>query len=120
MQRFSAGSGGSPIWFEHYDADLHTDRVPISEIPSEQEDLGFNKANVIRMNLNNRELQSKAAEFAEALKRLPSVVSIWNATSAPGDNIGKGLFKVEDAEGRWSTAAWIFLQQTTTSSMRWE
>lgn len=63
-------------------------------------DLGFNKANVIRMNLNNRELQSKAAEFAEALKRLPSVVSVGRATSAPGDNIGKGLFKVEDAEGK--------------------
>lgn len=63
-------------------------------------DLGFEKENVIRMNLNNRELQEKGGTLAEALRRLPSVVSVGQATSAPGEDIGKGVFKVEDAEGK--------------------
>jgi putative ABC transport system permease protein len=63
-------------------------------------DLGFNKENVIRMNLNNQVMQRKAAEFAEKLKTLPEVIAVGRANSSPGEGIGKNLFQVEDAEGK--------------------
>jgi putative ABC transport system permease protein len=63
-------------------------------------DLGFNKENVIRMNLNNRALREHANEFAEQLKTLPEVLSVGRANSSPGEGIGKGVFQVEDAEGK--------------------
>ncbi|GHN01679.1 ABC transporter permease [Cytophagales bacterium WSM2-2] len=63
-------------------------------------DLGFNKENVVRLNLNNRVLQSKAETFAEQLRTLPQVVAVGKANASPGEGIGKSLFKVEDAEGK--------------------
>jgi putative ABC transport system permease protein len=63
-------------------------------------DLGFNKENVVRLNLNNRALQSQGEAFAEQLRKLPQVVSVGKADASPGEGIGKGLFKVEDAEGK--------------------
>jgi putative ABC transport system permease protein len=63
-------------------------------------DLGFNKENVVRMNLNSQVMQRRAGEFAEKLKTLPEVIAVGRASSSPGENIGKGLFQVEDAEGK--------------------
>ena len=63
-------------------------------------DLGFKKDNVIRLNLNNRELQEKAEVLADQLALLPEVVSIGRANSSPGEGIGKNVFQVEDAEGK--------------------
>jgi putative ABC transport system permease protein len=63
-------------------------------------DLGFNKENVLRLNLNNRALQGKGEAFAEQLRKLPQVTSVGKANASPGEGIGKALFKVEDAEGK--------------------
>jgi putative ABC transport system permease protein len=63
-------------------------------------DLGFSKENVVRLNLNNRELRRNATAFAEQLKKLPVVVSVGRADASPGEGIGKLLFQVEDAEGK--------------------
>lgn len=63
-------------------------------------DLGFNKENVVRLNLNNRELRRNATAFAEQLKKLPVVASVGRADASPGEAIGKLLFQVEDAEGK--------------------
>ena len=63
-------------------------------------DLGFNKENVVRLNLNNRALQGKGEAFAEQLRKLPQVTSVGKANASPGEGIGKALFKVEDAEGK--------------------
>src|SRR6185369_7712431 len=51
-------------------------------------DLGFNKENVVRLNLNNRALRTKADVFAEQLRKLPSVVSVGKADASPGEGIG--------------------------------
>lgn len=63
-------------------------------------DLGFTKENVIRVNLNNRQLQSQADVLADRLRQLPEVVAIGRANSSPGQGIGKNVFQVEDAEGK--------------------
>jgi len=63
-------------------------------------DLGFNKENVVRLNLNNRALRAKTDVFAEQLRKLPQVASVGKADASPGEGIGKSLFKVEDSEGK--------------------
>jgi len=63
-------------------------------------DLGFNKENLIRLDLNNRELQRNGKALVEQLKALPQVISIGRADASPGEGIGKLLFQVEDAEGK--------------------
>ena len=65
-----------------------------------KKDLGFNKENVVRLNLNNRELSRGATAFAEKLRSLPEVVAVGRADASPGEGIGKLLFQVEDAEGK--------------------
>lgn len=63
-------------------------------------DLGFAKENIVRLNLGNRAMQAKAGALVEQLKQLPEVTAVGKANASPGENIGKGLFKVEDAEGK--------------------
>lgn len=63
-------------------------------------DLGFSKENVMKLNLNTRDLQSKSDVFSEQLRKLPGVVAVGRANSAPGEGIGKNIFQVEDAEGK--------------------
>ena len=63
-------------------------------------DLGFDKEQIIRLNLSGRVLQQQAPVLAEKLKQNPQVAGVGFAGSSPGDNIGKLLFKVEDNEGK--------------------
>jgi putative ABC transport system permease protein len=63
-------------------------------------DLGFDKENVMKLNLNTRELQAKSEVFSEVLRKLPGVVSVGRANSAPGEGVGKNIFQVEDAQGK--------------------
>jgi putative ABC transport system permease protein len=65
-----------------------------------EKDLGFKKENVIRVNLNNSQLQAQAAVLADRLRQVPEVVAIGRANSSPGESIGKNIFQVEDAEGK--------------------
>jgi putative ABC transport system permease protein len=63
-------------------------------------DLGFNKENVVRLNLSTREMRKKDQALADQLRTLPEVVAVGKADASPGSGIGKLLFKVEDAEGK--------------------
>src|SRR6185369_14660070 len=65
-----------------------------------EKDLGFDKENVLRLNVDNREAQKKLAAFTEQLKKLPHIVAVGRANASPGEGIGKSLLKVEDAEGK--------------------
>ena len=63
-------------------------------------DLGFEKENIIRLNLSNKEMRDKGEALAEKLRQLSEVVAVGRADATPGSGIGKLLFKVEDAEGK--------------------
>jgi putative ABC transport system permease protein len=65
-------------------------------------DLGFDKKQVIRIDLPGRELRQKGAVLAERLRQNSEVEKVGMATASPGDNIGKLLLKVEDNEGKLS------------------
>ncbi|MEI9920699.1 MAG: ABC transporter permease [Bacteroidota bacterium] len=65
-----------------------------------EKDLGFDKENVVRIRANGQIPRPQMEELLASLKRVPSVVSIGRADASPGEGIGKGIFKVEDAEGK--------------------
>ncbi|HEY0741129.1 MAG TPA: ABC transporter permease [Chryseosolibacter sp.] len=63
-------------------------------------DLGFDKEHVVRLNLAGPELQSKASVLADRLRQSSHVTGVGMATSSPGQNVSKQLFKVEDNDGK--------------------
>lgn len=65
-----------------------------------EKDLGFDKENVVRMDVNGRVPQPQMDELVSALRRVGSVMSIGRADTSPGRSVNKGIFKVEDAEGK--------------------
>jgi putative ABC transport system permease protein len=65
-------------------------------------DLGFDKSQVIRLDLSERELRSKSQILVDRLKQVPEVQGIGMANASPGQGIGKLLLKVEDNEGKMS------------------
>lgn len=65
-----------------------------------EKDLGFDKENVVRLNLSNRDMMRKSEALVQRFKGLLEVVSVGRASSSPGEGIGKGLMQVEDAEGK--------------------
>jgi putative ABC transport system permease protein len=62
-------------------------------------DLGFNKENVVRLNLN-RNMLANGEVLAERLRKLPEVVAVGKADGSPGEGIGKTLLQIENAEGK--------------------
>jgi putative ABC transport system permease protein len=65
-----------------------------------EKDLGFDKENVVRLNLSNREMQKKGEVLATRLRQLPEVAAVGKADASPGQGIGKLLMRVEDADGK--------------------
>jgi putative ABC transport system permease protein len=65
-------------------------------------DLGFDKARVIRLDLSEREMRSKASVLEDRLKQIPIVTNVGMANASPGQGIGKNLIKVEDEEGKFT------------------
>lgn len=63
-------------------------------------DLGFDKKQVIRINLSGRELRQKGEVLAEKIKLNKNVEMVGMADASPGEGIGKNLMKVEDNEGK--------------------
>jgi putative ABC transport system permease protein len=63
-------------------------------------DLGFDKSQVVRLNLSGRELREKSQVLVDRLKQSSEVLNVGLATSSPGQGIGKLLLKVEDNEGK--------------------
>ncbi len=62
-------------------------------------DLGFDKENVVRLNLN-RSMRANGEVLADRLRKLPDVVAVGKADASPGEGIGKLLLQVEDADGK--------------------
>ena len=62
-------------------------------------DLGFDKENVVRLNLN-RNMRSNGEVLAERLRKLQAVKAVGKADASPGQGIGKLLCQVEDADGK--------------------
>ncbi len=65
-----------------------------------EKDLGFDKENVVRISTNGQFRQTRMDELVAAYRKLPTVVSVGRADASPGEGIGKGIFQVEDAEGK--------------------
>jgi putative ABC transport system permease protein len=63
-------------------------------------DLGFDKEQVLRIQLSSRDQVKLAQPLVDKLKQSPDVLSVGMANSSPGQRIGKGLFQVEDDEGK--------------------
>lgn len=62
-------------------------------------DLGFDKARVVRLDLDEDEMRAKAPVLVERLKQIPDVVSIGRSNTSPGQGISKIIMKVEDEAG---------------------
>jgi putative ABC transport system permease protein len=62
-------------------------------------DLGFDKSQVVRLDLSRNMLQS-ANVLVSKLKQSSEVVAVGMADSSPGQGIGKLLMKVEDGDGK--------------------
>ena len=65
-----------------------------------EKDLGFDKENVIRLQVDRRVPRVRVDELVELFRKVPSVVAVGRSNVAPGEGIGKGVYKVEDAEGK--------------------
>jgi putative ABC transport system permease protein len=63
-------------------------------------DLGFDKEQIIRMELSGRDLRKNAQVLADNLKQNPNILRVGMADTSPGFSIGKLLFKVEDNDGK--------------------
>lgn len=63
-------------------------------------DLGFDKKQVVRIDLSGRELQRKANVLVEKIKQNKDVELVGMADSSPGEGIGKLLIQVEDNDGK--------------------
>jgi len=62
-------------------------------------DLGFNKKQVIKINLTGQDVQKRTDALIEKIKQNSNVESVGIASSSPGEGISKVLMKVEDNEG---------------------
>jgi putative ABC transport system permease protein len=65
-------------------------------------DLGFVREQVIRVDLFGQELGRNSALLSERMKQNPFVVHAATTQAAPGQRIGKGIFQIEDNEGKMS------------------
>lgn len=63
-------------------------------------DLGFNKEQVVRIDLSGRELRRKSGVLVEKIRQSKDVEQVGMADSSPGEGIGKLLIQVEDNEGK--------------------
>lgn len=63
-------------------------------------DLGFDKKQVLRIDLSGRALRQKSGVLVEKLKQNKDVESVGMADSSPGEGIGKLLIQVEDNDGK--------------------
>ncbi len=63
-------------------------------------ELGFDKEQLMRLELSGGEQFGKAQVLLEALKKHPEVMSAGMANASPGQGIGKNIFQVEDSDGK--------------------
>ncbi|HNP18087.1 MAG TPA: ABC transporter permease [Fulvivirga sp.] len=62
-------------------------------------DLGFNKEQVLRLEVPGQELRNKLGVLRNSWMQLPGVVNVATASTTPGSNVGKVIFNVESNDG---------------------
>ncbi len=65
-----------------------------------KKDLGFDKEQLIRLQLSGKSQFAKADVLVDALKKRNEVAAVGMANASPGEGIGKNIFQVEDSEGK--------------------
>jgi len=65
-----------------------------------KKDLGFDKEQLMRLELSGKEQFEKAPVLIDALKKRPEVDIAGMANASPGQGISKNIFQVEDSEGK--------------------
>jgi putative ABC transport system permease protein len=63
-------------------------------------DLGFNKDQVMRMEVPGQEMRDKINVLRNRWMQLPGVVNVATSSTTPGSNVGKRIFNVESDEGQ--------------------
>lgn len=63
-------------------------------------DLGFDKEQLLRLELSGKEQFAKAPVLIEALTKRQEVAGAGMANASPGQSINKNIFQVEDSEGK--------------------
>jgi putative ABC transport system permease protein len=63
-------------------------------------DLGFNKSQVIRIELTNDDQVKQSGIIAERMRENPLVATASTSNSVPGQGIGKLLLQVDDKDGK--------------------
>jgi putative ABC transport system permease protein len=63
-------------------------------------ELGFDKEQLLRLELSGRDQFAKGGVLVDALKKRPEIVSAGMANASPGQGIGKNIFQVEDSDGK--------------------
>jgi putative ABC transport system permease protein len=63
-------------------------------------DLGFDKNNTVRLEVNQIDLREKIQFLVQRLKQLPEIENVGFANSSPGKRIGKLMFSIEDNENK--------------------
>ncbi len=62
-------------------------------------DVGFDKTNVIRLNLSTRDMVNQADVFKEALIANPQILNVGTTNTIVGEGSSKSIFMVETSEG---------------------
>ena len=62
-------------------------------------DLGFNKKQVIKINLSGQDVQRRASALVEKIKQSADIDNAATSSASPGENLSKVLMKVEDNDG---------------------
>ena len=65
----------------------------------QDKDLGFDKEQIVRFNLNNRQLREKWPVLRDKLQESPNISRLGTASTSPGYGFGKLLFNLESNEG---------------------
>ncbi|MBL7855981.1 MAG: ABC transporter permease [Cyclobacteriaceae bacterium] len=63
-------------------------------------DLGFDKQQVVRLDVSSRNRQQSASVLMDKLRQSAAVERVGQGDSSPGQGVGKLLFQVEDNEGK--------------------
>jgi putative ABC transport system permease protein len=63
-------------------------------------DLGFNKEQVLRLEVPSQESRTKLGVLRNRWMQLPGVVNVATASTTPGSNVGKRIFNVESDKGQ--------------------
>lgn len=72
-------------------------------------DIGFDKDNVVRVNLSNGDMIAKSEVFKEKLLESPAIEKVGTSSNTLGDDSPKVIFRIETSEGMTERGLNFFL-----------